>query len=388
MSEYQYYEFLAIDRPLDDDEQAAVRSLSTRARITATSFVNEYHWGDFRGDPNLLMERYYDAHLHVTNWGTHRVLVRLPSDLLGPDVVERYCAGDALSAWLAGEFVVLDFTSQDHNGEFDFDYDAESLLSAIVGVRAELAAGDLRPLYLAWLAAYGAWEPDEEVFELDADDDLEPPVPPGLGTLTAAQRALTDFLRLDEDLLAIAAQTSPPIEQIADDPADVADWVAGLPIAEKDRLLRRVVQGEATRVRMEMLRRFQDQVTPTIPTPAPRTVADLLDSAARRRADRERQLTAQRAEDEARREQARALARERRLDDLARQEEAAWSRVEALIATRKPAEYDAAVTLLTDLQALAEREDRPGAFTQRTITLRQTHARKPSLIERLNRAGV
>jgi hypothetical protein len=29
-----------------------------------------------------------------------------------------------------------------------------------------------------------------------------------------------------------------------------------------------------------------------------------------------------------------------------------------MIATRKPAEYDAAVTLLTDLQALAEREDR------------------------------
>jgi hypothetical protein len=51
MSEYQYYEFLAIDRPLDPAEQAQVRSLSTRARITGTSFVNEYHWGDFRGDP-------------------------------------------------------------------------------------------------------------------------------------------------------------------------------------------------------------------------------------------------------------------------------------------------------------------------------------------------
>lgn len=34
MSEYQYYEFLAIDRPLDDTQQAQVRSLSTRARIT------------------------------------------------------------------------------------------------------------------------------------------------------------------------------------------------------------------------------------------------------------------------------------------------------------------------------------------------------------------
>lgn len=29
MSEYQYYEFLAIDRPLDADEQAKVRSRDT-----------------------------------------------------------------------------------------------------------------------------------------------------------------------------------------------------------------------------------------------------------------------------------------------------------------------------------------------------------------------
>jgi hypothetical protein len=120
-------------------------------------------------------------------------------------------------------------------------------------------------------------------------------------------------------------------------------------------------------------------------------VADLLDDAARQRADRERRLAAQRAEDEARREQAHALARERRLDELANKEDAAWSRVDALIATRKPAEYDAAVTLLTDLQALAERDDRYDrydTFTLRTIALRQTHARKPTLIERLNQAGI
>jgi len=41
-----------------------------------------------------------------------------------------------------------------------------------------------------------------------------------------------------------------------------------------------------------------------------------------------------------------------------------------------------------DLQALAEREDRHHTFTVRTTALRQTHARKPSLIERLNRAGM
>jgi hypothetical protein len=335
-----------------------------------------------------LVERYYDAHLYVTNWGTHQVMFRLPRNLLDPEVVEDYDVGDQLSAWVTDEFIVLDFTSEDDAGEFDFDHDPDTLLSAIVGVRTELASGDLRPLYLAWLAAYGAWERDEDTFDRDADDDLEPPVPPGLRTLTAAQRALADFLRLDDDLLAIAAQTSPPIDGAADDPGELAAWVSRLPVGKKDRLLARVVQGEAARVRIELLRRFRGNAVATEPAPARRTVADLLDDAARRRADRQHRLAAQRAEDEARREQARALARERRLDELARDENSAWSRVEAMIDTRKPAEYDGAVTLLADLQALAEREDRYDTFTLRTITLRQTHARKPSLIERLNRAGI
>ena len=46
MSEYQYYEFLAVDRPLTTAEQAEVRQLLTRSGPTATSFTNEYHWGD------------------------------------------------------------------------------------------------------------------------------------------------------------------------------------------------------------------------------------------------------------------------------------------------------------------------------------------------------
>ena len=58
MSEYQYYEFCAIDRPLDARQQRELRALSTRARITSTRLVNTYRWGDFKGDPRLLMSRY------------------------------------------------------------------------------------------------------------------------------------------------------------------------------------------------------------------------------------------------------------------------------------------------------------------------------------------
>ena len=120
MSGYQY-EFLAVERPLDDRQQVDVRSLSTRASITATSFVNEYHWGDFRGDPSRMMQRYYDAHLYLTNWGTHRIMLRLPRDLLDIAIAEAHCVGDQVTAWTTGKFLVLDMTNQDDSGDWDYN---------------------------------------------------------------------------------------------------------------------------------------------------------------------------------------------------------------------------------------------------------------------------
>lgn len=42
MSEYQYYEFAAIDRPLTKTEMAELQAVSTRAAITSYSFSNHY----------------------------------------------------------------------------------------------------------------------------------------------------------------------------------------------------------------------------------------------------------------------------------------------------------------------------------------------------------
>lgn len=279
MSEYQYYEFLAIDRPLDSQQQGEVRALSTRARITATSFTNEYEWGDFSGDSRKLMELYYDAHLYFTNWGTHQLMLRLPRALLSLETAEQYCIEPDVSVWASGEHVILDLTSEDDEG--DEDWEAESPLSAIIGIRAELTGGDLRPLYLAWLAAYGCWERDEDAFDYEAESEPEPPVPAGLGTLTAAQRALADYLRLDDDLLAVAAKASPPLVELADD--ELAACVTSLPAAEKDALLTRVVQGQAAQVQVELRRRFlYREPDPAAGRPR-RTVADLLDATAETR---------------------------------------------------------------------------------------------------------
>jgi hypothetical protein len=56
LSEYQYYEFQAIDRPLTKEQMDELRSYSTRARITRTSFINDYSWGRFKGDEDAWME--------------------------------------------------------------------------------------------------------------------------------------------------------------------------------------------------------------------------------------------------------------------------------------------------------------------------------------------
>lgn len=61
MSEYQYYEFIAIDEPLTPKQIAELRAYSSCADITPSSFVNEYHWGDLKGDPAEWMRRYFDA---------------------------------------------------------------------------------------------------------------------------------------------------------------------------------------------------------------------------------------------------------------------------------------------------------------------------------------
>src|SRR5882724_2169918 len=150
LSEYQYYEFQAIDRPLDDADRRALRALSTRARITATSFTNSYEWGDFKGSPGELMERWFDLHLYLANWGTRRLMIRLPKRLID----RRFIAGvmdsvDCATVRASGENLIIDMVREEVEAE---DYEeGPGLLAAMAPLRADVLAGDLRLFYLLWL---------------------------------------------------------------------------------------------------------------------------------------------------------------------------------------------------------------------------------------------
>jgi hypothetical protein len=84
----------------------------------------------------------------------------------------------------------------------------------------------------------------------------------------------------------------------------------------------------------------------------------------------------------------RPAAYERHLENLAGRKDEAWQQVEKLTMFSKPKDYDQATQLLRDLHVIARREDDIAAFTARVRELRTRYAKRPSLLERFDKAGL
>lgn len=379
MSEYQYYEFQAIDRPLTAKEMDKLRSYSTRARITPTSFVNDYAWGSFKGNEDAWMERYFDAFLYLANWGTQVLKLRLPSRLLDPATARAYCDGDSAFVREKSGKVILSFVSDDEEGgEW---VEGEGLLSSLISVRAELSRGDLRALYLGWLLR-------AQTGELE-DEDVEPPVPPGLGQLSAALESLADFLRIDNDLLHVAAEHSPPLKDVGIDRVEFRAWIGKLAAHEKDELITNlVVDGNHAEI-AELQQRFVNQrgFADSGFAQTARTVDQLLQAADAYATQRMHIEAESRAEAMARRERAAAIARDKHLDSLVGRETGLWAKIDGLVATKQAKSYDEAVKLLIDLRDLDARNE-GSDFQHRVEALREAQARKTAFLKRLSKAGL
>ena len=378
MSEYQYYEFQAIDRPLGEADREALRALSTRARITATSFTNSYEWGAFKGDPARLMERWFDLHLYLANWGARRFMIRLPARLIDrPRLAAFLTEVDCATLKLAGDNLILDIARDEVESE-GWD-DGSGWLAALAPLRADVLAGDFRLFYLLWLTA----------IEADAFEPDEPEPLPGAGPLTGALEAFVDFLDIDRDLVAAAAER--PADPIFETPASSEASrriIAALTDKEKTDVLVRLLDGDAhVPVELRALvrqRLIEERGAPPI---APRTVGELRARAEAIRHERER-VEAERAAAERKRREAEAdRLRRGRLDAIVRRGESVWREIDAEIEVRNAAGYDRAASLLFDLRAIAEETGETRSFDQRLQTILARHARKGSFIERLKRLG-
>jgi len=374
MSEYQYYEFQAIDRPLTAEDRQALRDLSTRARITATSFTNSYEWGDFKGDPTKLMERWFDLHLYLANWGSRRLMIWLPTRLIDRDRLDAFLGEvDCVQLTQVDDNLMLDIARDEI--EFDGWDDGSGWLAALAPLRAELLSGDLRLFYLFWLTAVEA-----DCFEADEPEPMS-----GIGPITGALEAFANFFGIEPDLVQAAAEHPGGASEDGVSPEAIRNVIAAMPDSAKTGLLVRLFDGDP-HVAAELRARVRKGREPGGSVIALRTVGELRARADAIRLARERAAANTAAVERQLQADAAEKVRHARLEALRRRGESAWREVEDEIERRNSTSYDKAAAL-SDLRVLAEKLGTTDEFQRRLNAIRDRHARKGRFIERLAAIG-
>ncbi len=173
---------------------------------------------------------------------------------------------------------------------------------------------------------------------------------------------------------------------------EIAQWVAALPLEEKDAILVKLIEEQVPYLGIELRRRALQDISSSSRQgksnhgAETRTAGELRTRAEVITQERHRKETELKARENARREREQAAKRKGYLESLAGKEATLWSKVDALIATKQPKRYDEAVSLLQDLRDLSELQGGGSAFSSRMDTLYSANTRKPSLIERLRKA--
>ena len=370
MSEYQYYEFQAIDRPLTQEERAAICELSSRVKPTATTASFTYSYGNFRGDPKQVLARYFDIMYYIANWGTQQLMFRFPTSLINREAIELYCIDNYISLSFVGDWAILDWEFSQEEGFNDW-IEGEGILSELIGLRQEILQQDYRGLYLAWLKAIDL---SEGYIDIDKTQ-LEPPLPPGLNQLSASQKAFTEIFELDEHLLNVACASSGKLTTISKQTWQQA--ISQLSASERQDFLLRLAKGEHN-----LSAKFKQKLSQLIPTsPASnqprRTIQELLEAAAEegKKAEKRRQQEAE-------------AKRIEELQTLAKREAQVWQQVESLIQKAQSKSYDEAVKLLVKLRDLAEYQNRLPVFQERLNQIYEQYSNRSGLKRRLQEVGL
>ena len=144
MSEYQFFDFQTVDRPLTEQEQTEIHKLSSRVALTSTQAVFTYQFGDFRGRPEEVLARYFDAMLYLANWGTRRLMFRFPKSLIDLTQVRPYEVEDVIEFKEAGDYILLDMNF--HEEGVMLWVEGDGRLSSLVRLRDDILQQDYRVL--------------------------------------------------------------------------------------------------------------------------------------------------------------------------------------------------------------------------------------------------
>jgi hypothetical protein len=374
MSEYQYYEFAAIDGPISDEGLRYARGCSSRANVSRVRWQNTYTFGDFHGSVDTLL-KYYDAHFYIANWGTVRLGLAFPKGAIAREAIHPYLRGgdryeDTLTVKEIGNRCIVWWErNEEGGGEWT---EGEGLIDQLIGIREELMRGDYRALFLGWLADFnpGVWrDPKDGAVAM-------PPIPAGLDRLSPALAALIEHFPVDRDALAVAARLS---QSSTPDRIPMAAVLDSLSVSEMRALLARVAEGSGSGVTAELNR----LTYPPVQIPAGQAMK-CSEFAAKTKANRG---VRQKQEAEA------AAAKRKREAELRRQHLAAvmeradtlWSGLEPLIDQKIASAYDQVATQLEELHDAYAQAGDIDSFRQRLGGFRVRYSNRPAMLRRIEK---
>jgi hypothetical protein len=385
MSEYQYFEFQSLDRPLTAEQQSAMRRISHQVDLTPWRAAFTYTTASFGAEPAAVLAGNFDAMIHLTGWGDKRLMYRFPVSLLDLERVGAYAdpLGKRVTWSVRDDYALLDIHFLRDPGAGWVE--AERWLPTLAPLRGSILRGDYRVLYLAWL---------KSLTPEDAEDAVqEPAVPAGLRDLSAELEAFLELFEVDSCLLEVAAEVSEDLPRSAAAsstgagggfPAanpfglteeDARRAVAALPRYEAEAFLLRVAWGEPL-TDVALLRRLRELAAVETPRESPRrTTARLLAVAGEARA--RLQARAARTAEEQR------LAE---LEDLAARQDQAWALVDRLTGRRGARPQEEAVGLLLKMRDAAAYKEQLPAFEERLAALCARLKGRRALIGRMRAA--
>jgi hypothetical protein len=374
MSEYQYYEFAAIDGPISDEGLRYARGCSSRANVSRVRWQNTYTFGDFRGSVDTLL-KYYDAHFYIANWGTVRLGLAFPKGAIAPDAIRPYLRGgkryeDTLAVKEIGNRCIVCWERNEEEGWGRTEGDG--LIDQLIGVREELMRGDYRAWFLGWLADF---DPDEW---RDTGDSavVVPPIPAGLDQLSPALKALIKHFPVDRDALIVAAGLS---QASAPDRIPITSVLERLSVSEMRALLARVAEGGGSGVMAELNR----LTYPRAQTPLGRTMR-CTDFAAKAIETREGRRKKE-AEAAAAKRQREAELRKQHLASVMQRADTVWTALNPLMEQKIASAYDQVADQLQELRDAYAQAGDLGSFQQKLTGFRLRYSNRPAMLRRIEK---
>jgi hypothetical protein len=372
MSEYQYYEFVALDGAISDEGLRYAEGCSSRAEVSRLHWCNVYNFGDFSGSVERLLQ-HYDAHFYIANWGSVRFAVALPDGVPDPNAVEPYVHGheqyeNTLTINSNGERTIVWWECNEEGGWGWTE--GEGTISQLAGIREELMRGDHRSLFLGWLADF---DPDEWRDPRDSTV-LVPPIPSGLDCLTPALHTLIEHFPVDQDAFAVAAGQA---QGAMPERIPISEAVDELPVVDMKALLVRVAEGDGSRVMSELNRLTYPQVESS-----PGKTLSCVDFATKTIAVREARVKKE-AKAAAAKRRREAAARKRHLEGVMNRADTIWIGLDPLMEEKIASAYDKVAAQLKELHEAYEQTGRNDDFQDQLTLFRERYSRRPAMMRRI-----